>query len=125
MSSTTQVCIPTADPALSPANVATAVLANALTVKAQNSAHKGAGTVYGIGGYTTTTQFIQIHDTLAAPTAGAVPKFVIPITANQPFSIDFGIYGLPMLNGIFITNSTTGPTLTAGAADTFMNVRYL
>ena len=33
------------------------------------------------------------------------------------FSIDFGVYGMAFVNGLYVANSSTAATLTAGAAD--------
>lgn len=110
--------VPSSNQATSPANAATAALANALQVK------RGLGVLYGVTGYSTAAQFIQLHDLSAAPDAGAAPKFAIPIAANAPFSIDFGVYGMFFPTGIRVVNSTTGPTYTAGSADTFIADRY-
>lgn len=117
MSATVKV-IPSADASNAPNNARTVVLANALSVKAE------LGVVYGVGGYSTTTQFLQIHDLAAAPTNGAVPNFVFPITANAPFAVDFGIFGMLCTRGIQIAFSTTGPTLTLGVADSMAAVRF-
>lgn len=112
--------VPSPDMANAPKNARTAALANALAVRAA-----AGGVIYGVGGYSTTSQFLQIHDTAGAPTNGAIPAFTFPITANSPFSVDFGAYGMFCANGIRIAISTTGPTLTLGAADSFFSVRYM
>lgn len=110
--------VPSSNQATSPANAATTALANALQVKI------GLGVLYGVAGYSTAAQFLQIHDVSSAPSGGAAPRFAIPIAANAPFSIDFGVYGMFFPAGIRVVNSTTGPTYTAGAADCFIAVRY-
>lgn len=114
----TEKIIPSADRTSAPDNASTTVLANALLVKAT------LGNLYGVAGYSTTAQFIQLHDKATAPTAGEVPRFTIPVAANAPYSIDFGVYGMFFANGIQIVNSTTGATYTAGAADTFIAARF-
>jgi hypothetical protein len=75
-------------------------------------------------GYSTVTQFIQVYNTTSLPSNGVNPLIVIPITANAPWSIDFGVAGLPCTTGIVIGNSTTGPTKTIGAADTYISAVY-
>ena len=84
----------------------------------------GACTLYGFGGHNSNAsgQFVQIHDTTSLPANGAIPKLVVWVSAVGPFSLDTGIFGKTFLNGIVICNSTTGPTLTIGAADCFFNV---
>ena len=83
-----------------------------------------AGTVFGLSGYSTTAQFLQIHDAASLPADTAVPAVVIPITAGAEFSIDFGVYGRAFGTGIVVCVSTTGPTKTIGGADTWFDVRY-
>lgn len=114
----TTALVPSSNSGTSTANASTAALANTLTVKTS------LGVLYGVAGYSTTAQFLQLHDLAGAPGGGAVPKFSIPIVANAPFSIDFGVYGMFFANGIRIVNSTTGPTYTAGASDTFIAARF-
>lgn len=109
---------PSADSSTAPANAQTAVLANALVVKAT------LGVVYGVTGYSTAAQFLQIHDKATAAVSTEVPLVAIPIAANAAFNIDFGVYGLLCTKGIQIANSTTGPTYTAGLANTFISARY-
>jgi hypothetical protein len=109
---------PSANLANAPLNARTAALAAALSVKAS------FGTVYGVTGYSTTAQFLQIHDKATAAVNTDVPLLSIPIAAGAAFNIDLGVYGLLCTKGIQIANSTTGPTLTAGAADTFITARY-
>lgn len=97
---------------------ATVALATSLVVKAS------AGQLLSIVGYSTVTQYIQIHDSTTLPADAAVPDVVIPITAGAPFSIDFGELGLDLATGIVVSNSTTGPTKTIGAADTWITAIY-
>lgn len=82
-----------------------------------------AGRLFGFAGYSTTSQFIQVHDATSLPADTAVPELVFPIVANAPFSIDIP-RGHPCTVGIVIANSTTGPTLTSGAADTWITAYY-
>lgn len=95
----------------------TTVLATSLVVKAS------AGKLFGFAGYSTTAQFIQVHDTTSLPTDTAIPVLVFPIEANKPFSIS-----LPRAHscatGITISNSTTGPTKTIGSANTWITAYY-
>lgn len=109
---------PSANTANAPLNAKTAALAASLSVK------PSLGTLYGVTGYSTTAQFLQVHDKATAAVNTDVPLVTIPIAANAAFNIDFGVYGLSCTKGIQIANSTTGATLTAGAADTFITARY-
>lgn len=104
--------------AATPVTIKTSALATNLVVKAS------AGKLRSIVGYTTLAQFIQIHNATSLPADATAPHLSIPVEANKPFSIDFGHVGLPCTTGIVICNSTTGPTKTIGAADTFVTAVY-
>ena len=95
------------------APVATTALATNLVAKAS------AGTLWGFAGYSTTAQFIQVHDASSLPADAAVPELVFPIEANKPFSISIP-KGHVCTVGIVICNSTTGPTKTVGSANTWI-----
>ena len=64
-------------------------------------------------------QFIQLFDATSAPADGTAPVFVIGVPAQSSFGIDFGVTGLPFSTGCVASNSTTGPTRTAGSANCF------
>ncbi len=95
----------------------TTALATNLVVKAS------AGKLYGFYGYSTVSQFMQVHNATSLPADTAVPDDVIPITANLPFSIWLE-HPEPFTTGIVICNSTTGPTKTIGAANTWITALY-
>lgn len=78
----------------------------------------GRGTFLGVLFYSTNAgaQYIQIHLGHAAPSAAAVPKFVWPVTAGAYNSLVFTIKSFDG-SGVWIVNSTTRDTYTAGAAD--------
>jgi hypothetical protein len=99
-------------------NATTTALASSLVVKAT------PGTLYGIQGYTTAAQFIHLYNATSLPADAAVPVVVIPVEADKPFSIDFGKYGRAFSTGIVVGNSTTGPTKTLGAANTWIDAQY-
>lgn len=101
------------DPSIS----ATTALATNLVVKAS------AGTLFQITGYSTTAQFLQVHDASSLPADTAVPEIVIPIAANEPFVL--ALPGHACGTGIVICNSTTGPTKNIGAADTWITAHYV
>jgi hypothetical protein len=96
---------------------ATTALATNVVVKAS------AGKLFGFVGYSTTAQFIQLHNTTSLPADTAVPVLVFPIEANKPFSISLE-RPHPCSTGITLCNSTTGPTKTIGAADTWITAYY-
>jgi hypothetical protein len=68
-------------------------------------------------------QWIQFHDSAAIPAGGAVPKVSLPVLAGQFLTDDF-LDGRLFINGIFIGNSTTAATYTAGAADQLIDATY-
>lgn len=103
-----------------PSNATTTAYAASLVAKAS------AGTLWGIGGFNSgPAQFLQLHDAATLPANGAVPVGpLIFVAAASNFSIDFGTYGMAFATGIVISNSTTGPTKTIGAADCWISARY-
>lgn len=86
-----------------------------------------SGSLFNFNAYSSnaSTQWLQLHDATALPANGAVPKFSINIPATSSIQRDWNIFGRSFSNGIVICNSTTGPTLTIGAADTFFDCQYL
>jgi hypothetical protein len=82
-----------------------------------------AGTLFHLSGYNSkgSAQWIQIFDNNAV---SGTPIFTATVPATSNFSFAFPD-GLPCTTGISIGNSTTGPTLTAGAADCYFTVLYL
>lgn len=83
-----------------------------------------AGTLFGFTVNSTTAQYIQIHNTAALPSGGAVPFLTFPIAANETIVVDFGVYGQRCGTGITIVNSTTQQTWTDGGDDCLFNTRY-
>lgn len=115
-----QVLLPTAALWASPSNNSSTVYETSRIVKAS------AGNMYGISGYNSgPAQFIQLHDSATLPADTAVPVTLVPVAATSVFSIDFGVYGKKFLSGIVVTNSTTGPTKTIGAANCFFDPRFV
>jgi len=107
-----------ASSAVAPAAASTVAAATNLVVKA------AAGRLRSFVGYSTVTQYIQVHDATSLPADTAVPLVVFPIVADTPFSIDFGATGLPCGTGIVLCVSTTGVTKTIGAANTMVTAIY-
>lgn len=100
-----------------PSAAKVSALAASLVVKAS------AGKLFGFAGYSTTAQFIQVHNASSLPADTAVPDLVFPIEANKPFSIALArphVAG----TGLVICNSTTGPTKTIGSANTWITAWY-
>lgn len=87
------------------------------------------GVLFGVSGYSSlgASQWIQIFNWGGPniPPTGTVPVITLTVPTVANFSVDFGYWGRAFSAGIWIVNSTTGPTLTAGAADTFFDARYI
>jgi hypothetical protein len=103
-----------------PSNARSTAYANSLLVKAT------PGTLYGMAGYNSgPDQFIQLYDAVSLPANGVAPVVTFRVPAQNNFSIEFGPYGFRFDAGMVVGNSTTGPTKTIGAADTFFYGRYV
>lgn len=94
----------------------TTALATNLVVKAS------AGRCHQLIGYSTVSQWLQIHDASSLPADTAVPVLTFPIVAGSPFNIPLA--ALACTTGIVVCNSTTGPTKTIGAANTWITALY-
>lgn len=97
----------------------TTAFAASLVVKA------AAGSLYGFSGYNSgPAQFIQVHNAASLPADTAVPIVVFKAPAADNFSWDSGGAAYPFSTGIVLSNSSTGPTKTIGAADCWFNALY-
>lgn len=87
----------------------------------------GNGKLFGFSGYNSNSsaQFIQLFDLRDAPGSGSVPFFVMTAPGSSNFSADWSNYGRPFRAGLWIANSSTGPTQTAGAADCWFDVQFI
>lgn len=70
-------------------------------------------------------QFYQLHDAAALPANGAAPVLPIKVPAGASMALDFGSVGRSFANGIVVCNSSTGPTKTIGAADSWFDAQYV
>lgn len=68
-------------------------------------------------------QYFQIFDLAAAPVGGTVPKLQVKILADQHGSITFPA-GKLFKKGIFVGNSTSSATYTAGAANCLIDTDF-
>ena len=104
-----------------PLNAHSNAYENAIRVKS------GPGYLIGFTVYNSknAAQLIQWHDTKDAPASGAVPCgfFSLATVADREFY--FNTPGRSFLRGIWLVNSSTGPTYTAGSADCFFDAQFI
>lgn len=108
-----------------PLNAHSNVAAAVLQVKV------GPGLLFGFSVNTSkaTAQFIQLHDSLAAPGSGAVPVATFQINGaaiatGNDLAVSYIFPGRFFQRGIWIANSSTQATLTAGSADCFFDAQF-
>jgi len=86
------------------------------------------GRLYSVIGESSkaTAQWIQIHDSAVVPADGAVPLIRIRVVENSNFNFTCEWRELPVFcsKGIYICNSTTGPTKTLGNDDCLFYVIF-
>lgn len=113
--------LPVTDPAKGTLNATVAAYVASFQVKA------GPGKLYGMTGYNSkgSAQWVQVFDSLTLPAEGAVPAVTFTVATVANFAIDFGIYGRTFKTGIYVVNSSTGPTKTIGSADIWLDAQYL
>lgn len=70
-------------------------------------------------------QYVQLHDVSQAPSSGAIPAVVYAVSASSNLSVAFTMPGRRFHRGIYITNSQTAATFTAGSADCYFDVQYI
>jgi hypothetical protein len=104
-----------------PLNATSFALVNALVVKA------GAGTLYGIGGFSNkgSSQFVQVFDSATLPADGAAPDFIFNVGATSNIGVFWGDVGRSFSRGIVVCNSSTAATKTIGSADCFFDCQYI
>lgn len=86
----------------------------------------GPGRLFGFAVYNSngSTQFIQVHDSATLPGNGAVPVMFWPVATVSTLSLSW-LPARTFERGIVVCNSSTGPTLTIGAADCFFDAQYV
>lgn len=95
--------------------------------EASRLASAAPATFLSVSGYNSkiVPQFIQIHNASSAPADTAVPIEVFLVPASSSFSFEaLGLAGDAYSTGIYVCNSSTGPTKTIGSADCWFHVRY-
>lgn len=103
--------------------------ATSVAYEASHLIKQTAGVLFSIDGYNSkaSAQFILIFDSSSpvAPAEGAIPVKVVTVPATANFSIDLGYWGRSFSAGIWVTNSSTGPTKTIGSADCWFDASYV
>lgn len=87
----------------------------------------GPGILFGFTVYSSNAaaQFIQVHDLQVAPATGAIPAVTLTVKATDNLAVSYIFPGRFFQRGIWIGNSSTGPTYTAGSADCFFDAQYV
>ena len=100
--------------------------ASSLALQASFNATSGAARLFGFQVFSNkaSSQFIQLFDTQTAPGAGAVPVAVFTVAATSNLPIAYPWPGRWFGRGIWLANSSTAATLTAGSADCYFDVQY-
>lgn len=95
--------------------------ANVLRVK------NGPGLFLGFSVYNSAVaaQFIQLFDSQDAPATGDVPVAVFTVATIANLAVSYIFPGRYMLRGMWLANSSTGPTYTAGSADCFFDAQFI
>ena len=70
------------------------------------------------------SQFIQMFDSATAPASGAVPVCVFTVGATSNLAVSYPWPGRWFSRGIWLANSSTLATQTAGSADCYFDVQY-
>lgn len=86
----------------------------------------GPGYLFGFTAYSSNVaaQWVQVFDRVGAPASGEVPVVAFKVAAASHLYQNW-VPPRTFLVGIWLGNSTTGPTYTAGAADTFFDVQFV
>ncbi len=98
---------------------------NSSGLKNRICAKRVPGTLHSAIGFNTgPDQYVQLHDSAVSPEDGAVPVITVKLLADSHFSIDFGLQR-SFDAGIWLCNSTSADTLTAGAEDCLLDLQFL
>lgn len=87
----------------------------------------GPGMLFGFSVYSSAgaAQWIQVFDSQVAPANGDVPAAIFTVATLGNLAVSYIFPGRFHRYGIWIANSTTGPTYTAGAADSFFDAQFV
>ena len=100
--------------------------ASSLALQAAFNVTSGPARLFGFQVYSNkgAAQFVQLFDSQAAPASGAVPVAVFTVGATSNLPIAYPWPGRWFSRGIWLANSSTAATLTAGSADCYFDVQY-
>lgn len=100
--------------------------ASSLALQSAFNATSGPARLFGFQVFNSkaSAQFIQLFDSQTAPGAGAVPVAVFTVGATSNLPIAYPWPGRWFGRGIWLANSSTAATLTAGSADCYYDVQY-
>lgn len=86
----------------------------------------GKGTLYRLICYndSASAQYIQLHNEAAVP-VGVSPLIQFTLAAKAIQSLSFEQIGIEFNAGIFVGNSSTAGTYTAGSADCWFFAQYV
>lgn len=84
------------------------------------------GVLYGLHAHNSNgaARWIQLFDSATLPADTAVPLLIYSVATLTSVQLDFGVFGLRFTKGIVVCNSSTGPTKTIGAADSWFCARF-
>lgn len=100
--------------------------ASSLALQSAFQATSGPARLFGFQVLNTkaSAQFIQLFDSQTAPASGAVPVCVFTTAGSSNLATAYPWPGRWFSRGIWIVNSSTAATLTAGSADCYYDVQY-
>lgn len=100
--------------------------ASSLALQSAFLVTSGPARLFGFQVYSNkgSAQFIQLFDSQTAPAAGAIPVAVFTVATISNLPVAYPWPGRWFSRGIWLANSSTAATLTAGAADCYYDVQY-
>lgn len=102
------------------ADPATGTPVSSVAYEASHVLKASPGKLISVSGFNSgPAQWIQIYNSITVPADAAVPVATYKVPATSNFAFEWPITGLPCSAGISVSNSSTGPTKTIGAADVF------
>lgn len=102
-------------------------VSSSIAYETSRQVKNGSGVIYSVLGYNSkvSAQFIQVFNSPVAAADGAIPLFIFVVGASSNFNLDFGERGKYLNQGIYVCNSSSGPTKTIGSADCWFNISYI